>query len=180
MVKTQNKVFDERESDLMKNPESFELIYRQYVNQVFGYLYSILGNVQDAEDACAQTFLVVYESLPRYQAKASFKSWLFRIARNKAMDHFRKRKKIVTGELHQLSVNDDALSQVIQSEQTKILAEMMKGLPEEDIELLRLRFLAQMTFTEMADFLGRKEDTVKKSVYRLIGRLQKQVEGSHA
>ena len=179
MLKTKDKLYSNHDTDWMNTPADFERIYQQYIRQIYGYLYSILGNAQDAEDVGAQTFLVVYESLHKFRGDASLKSWIFRIARNKAMSHFRKRKRIVTGELPSLPVDDDTLQQVIQSEQIKILAEMMKGLPEEDIELLRLRFLAKMTFIEMADFLGRKEDTVKKSVYRLIERLQKQVEGSH-
>ena len=142
-------------------------------------MYSILGNVQDAEDICGQTFLAVYESLHTFKGQASIKSWIFRIARNKAMDHFRKRKRIVTGELPDMPVHHDPLHKVIQSEQSQYLAKVMKELPESEVELLRLRFLAQMSFTEMSEFLGRNEDAVKKSVYRLVERLKKQVEGSH-
>jgi RNA polymerase sigma-70 factor, ECF subfamily len=157
----------------------FEHIYQQNVRQVYGYLFSIVGNVQDAEDICAQTFLAVYETLHTFRGKSSIKSWIFRIARNKAMDHFRMQKRIVTGELPELPQNHDPLSGVIQSEQAQVLAKLMKSLPENEVELLRLRFLAQMTFADMADFLGRNEDAVKKSVYRLIDRLKNQVEGSH-
>ena len=157
----------------------FEHIYQQHVRQVYGYLFSIMGNVQDAEDICGQTFLAVYETLHTFRGDSSIKSWIFRIARNKAMDHFRKRKRIVTGELPEIPQNHDPLNGVIQSEQVQVLAKLMKALPENEVELLRLRFLAQMTFADMADFLGRNEDAVKKSVYRLIDRLKNQVEGSH-
>ena len=175
MVKTQTK----QNNISSKYSRDFEKIYQEHIRQVYGYLYSILGNVQDAEDISGQTFLVVYESMHRFKGTGSVKAWIFRIARNKAMDHFRKRKKIVTGELPVLPVNEDPLHNVIQSEQAQLLAGLMKTLPENDIELLRLRFLAQMTFAEMAEFLGKGEDAVKKSVYRLIDRLKNQVEGSH-
>ena len=175
MVKTQSK----ENRKIIKQPADFELIYQQHIRQVYGYLYSILGNVQDAEDISGQTFLSVYESLHTFKGASSIKSWIFRIARNKAMDHFRKRKRIVTGELPEMPVNNDPLHDVIRSEQSQFLAGLMKDLPEHEVELLRLRFLAQMTFAEMAEFLGRHEDAVKKSVYRLVGRLKNQVEDSH-
>jgi len=52
-------------------------------------------------------------------------------------------------------------------------------LPQEDRELLRLRFLADMSFPEIARFLHRKEEAVKKSIYRLLARLKSQVEVSN-
>lgn len=175
MVKTKEKILSKSD----RRSGEFEQIYQQHIRQVYGYLYSILGNVQDAEDICGQTFLVVYETLQTFRGNSSIKSWIFRIARNKAMDHFRKRKRIITGELPELPENHDPLNGVIQSEQAQVLAQLMKDLPENDVELLRLRFLAQMTFAEMSEFLGRNEDAVKKSVYRLVERLKKQVEVSH-
>ena len=175
MVKTQRKVT----GDMVKHQTDFEYMYQQHIKQVYRYLFSITRNVQDAEDITAQTFMVAYESLHRLRDASSLKSWIFRIARNKAMDHFRKRTKIATGELPSLPVDDDPLSEMIQSEKIRALSSIMKSLSEDEIELLRLRFLAQMTFAEMAEFLSKKEDAVKKSVYRLIERLQKQVEGSY-
>ena len=175
MVKTKEKIISKSGG---KTGE-FEHIYQQHIRQVYGYLFSILGNVQDAEDICGQTFLAVYERLHTFRGNSSIKSWILRIARNKAMDHFRKRKRIVTGELPEMPENHDPLNGVIQSEQAQLLAGLMKEMPENEVELLRLRFLAQMTFAEMAEFLGRNEDAVKKSVYRLVERLKKQVEVSH-
>ena len=175
MVKTKEKMISKSGSA----PVEFERIYQQHVRQVYGYLFSIVGNVQDAEDICGQTFLAVYETLHTFRGNSSIRSWIFRIARNKAMDHFRMQKRIVTGELPELPLNHDPLKGVIRSEQAEVLAKLMKSLPEHEVELLRLRFLAQMTFADMADFLGRNEDAVKKSVYRLIDRLKKLAEGNH-
>ena len=162
------------------DPQAFGELYRLYADQVFRYLYSRLGNVHEAEDVTAQTFLAAFEAFDRFRQDDNFASWLFTIARNKAMDHFRRNKK-QEPELSEeaSSTEDEPLSSVIQSEQAVALSRLIQRLPEEERELLRLRFLAEMTYGEMAHFLHRTEQAVKKTIYRLLARLQSQLEVSN-
>jgi RNA polymerase sigma-70 factor, ECF subfamily len=163
-----------------QDPRAFGELYTLYVEQVFRYLYSRIGNEQEAEDTTAQTFLVAFESFDRFRQDGHFASWLFTIARNKAMDHFRQRKNTSSiDEVNDIPVEIDPLSGVIQSEQTAALSKLIQTLPEEDRELLRLRFLAAMSFPEIAHFLHRNEEAVKKSIYRLLARLHGQLEVSN-
>ncbi len=163
-----------------QDPKAFGELYKLYVEQVFRYLYSRVGNVHEAEDATAQTFLVAFESFDKFRQDGHFASWLFTIARNKAMDHFRQWKNISSiDEAAEIPVDNDPLYGVIQSEQTAALSKLIQALPEEDRELLRLRFLATMSFPEIAHFLHRNEDAVKKSIYRLLARLHSQLEVSN-
>lgn len=163
-----------------ENPRAFGELYKRYVEKVFRYLYSRIGNVQEAEDVTAQTFLSAYESFHTFRQDGLFASWLFTIARNKAMDHFRQRNQFsVFEETQTISPEDDVLTKVIQTERINALSELIQALSEEERELLRLRFLAELSFREIAHFLHRKEDTVKKSVYRLLARLYSQLEVSN-
>jgi len=163
-----------------QDPRAFGELYTLYVEQVFRYLYSRIGNEQEAEDTTAQTFLVAFESFDRFRQDGHFASWLFTIACNKAMDHFRQRKNTSSiDEVNDIPVEIDPLSGVIQSEQTAALSKLIQTLPEEDRELLRLRFLAAMSFPEIAHFLHRNEEAVKKSIYRLLARLHGQLEVSN-
>jgi RNA polymerase sigma-70 factor (ECF subfamily) len=176
-----------RESDELRiikaareDPKAFGELYKLYVEPVFRYLYSRVGNVHEAEDITAQAFLVAFESFDRFREDRHFASWLFTIARNKAMDHFRQRKNLSTiDEAANIPVENDPLYGVIQSEQMEALSKLIKALPEEDRELLRLRFLAAMSFPEIAHFLHRNEGAVKKSIYRLLARLHSQLEVSN-
>jgi len=185
IVMTSIKV--DRESDELRiikaarqDPKAFGELYKLYVEQVFRYLYSRVGNVHEAEDATAQTFLVAFESFDKFRQDGHFAPWLFTIARNKAMDHFRQRKNISSiDEAADIPVDNDPLYGVIQSEQTATLSTLIQALPEEDRELLRLRFLAAMSFPEIAHLLHRNEDAVKKSIYRLLARLHSQLEVSN-
>ena len=163
-----------------QDSKAFGGLYQLYVKQVFRYLYSRVGNVQEAEDATAQTFLAAFEFFDRFRQEEHFASWLFTIARNKAMDHFRQGKKTFSiDEANDIPVENDPLSGVIQSEQSAALAKLIQTLPEDDRELLRLRFLAGMSFPEIAHILHRNKEAVKKSIYRLLARLQSQVEASN-
>ncbi len=182
IVLTSEKI--NRESDELRiikaarhDPKAFGELYKLYVEQVFRYLYSRIGNVHEAEDITAQTFLVAFESFDRFRKDGHFASWLFTIARNKAMDHFRQRKNITSiEEIAEVSVGNDPLHGVIKSEQTATLSALIEALPEEDRELLRLRYLAAMSFPEIGHILHRNEDAVKKSIYRLLARLHSQLE----
>jgi RNA polymerase sigma-70 factor (ECF subfamily) len=163
-----------------KNPRVFGELYKLYVEQVFRYLFSRIGNVHDAEDITAQTFLIAFEGFDRFRQDGHFASWLFTIARNKSIDFFRQQKNVTSiDEIDDISIEIDPLFGVIRSDQIAVLAKLIQKLTEEDRELLRLRFLASMSFPEIAHHLHRNEEAVKKSIYRLLARLHSQMEVSN-
>jgi RNA polymerase sigma-70 factor (ECF subfamily) len=165
-------------SAAQRNPSEFTTLYDRYFRPIYRYLYSRVGSVPEAEDLTAQTFLAALEALPRYHQRGYFSAWLFTIARNKAMDYFRHRPAEPLDE----SLPDkaeDPLAQVIHSGQIKQLSYFVSRLNAEEQELIRLRCVADLSFAEIGASLGRKEDTVKKTFYRLAARLQHQLEVSH-
>lgn len=163
-----------------QNPGMFGNLYLLYAQPVFRYLYSRIGNVTEAEDAAAQTFLAALERFPKYRHDGYFASWLFSIARNKAMDYFRKRRKETPlEEAEFIPANGNLLQHVIKTERITTLSKLIRDLPEEEQELIRLRFVADLGFAEIGHLLSQKEDTVKKSLYRLLDRLKNQLEDSN-
>jgi RNA polymerase sigma-70 factor (ECF subfamily) len=160
-----------------QDPVLFGELYKHYVDRVYRYLYSRTGNVHEAEDLTAQTFLAAFESFDRFRQDAHFASWLFSIARHKTADHFRRRKNTpAIEEIQEISVEKDPLLEVVQTERVRALAAILPTLAEKERELLRLRFLAEMSFPEMARSLHRNESALKKSLYRLLERLHNQLE----
>ena len=163
-----------------QDPQKFEDLYLLYVQPVFRYLYSRIRNTPDAEDATAQTFLAALEQIQKYKHDGYFKSWLFSIARNKAMDYFRKqRKEASLNETEFISTDANLLTQVIKTERITALSGLIGKLPEDEQELIRLRYVGELSFAEIGHLFGQKEDTVKKSLYRLLARLKAQLEDSH-
>lgn len=164
-------------AEALEDPAAFGRLYDRYVQPVYRYVYSRVDNAHEAEDITSQTFIAAYESLPRYRERGHFPAWLFRIARSKMMDHFRRSRREITLEAAEHVVESgDALSSVIQNQDLIRLRSVIQKLAEEEQDLIRLRYVADLSFSEMADLLGKREDTVKKSVYRLLARLKSQME----
>jgi RNA polymerase sigma-70 factor (ECF subfamily) len=159
-----------------RDPESFARLYDRYVQPVYRYLRGRVGSAQEAEELTAQTFLAALESLPRYNHTGRFAAWLFSIARRKAVDSFRSRKTLPLDEAEEVPFEVDFDGGTALSDQMKELTGLIRSLKENERELIRLHFTAGLTFTEMASLLGKKEEAVKKSVYRLLERLHRRME----
>jgi RNA polymerase sigma-70 factor (ECF subfamily) len=73
---------------------ALEELYLIHFDRIYSYLHVSVGNKHDAEDLTTQTFLKMLESIGRFRwQSAPFSAWLFRIAHNLAMDHFRSRRR---------------------------------------------------------------------------------------
>lgn len=163
-----------------KDPNEFGELYLLYAQPIFRYLLSRIGILSEAEDATAQTFLSALERFPKYKHDGYFASWLFSIARNKSADYFRKqRKETSLDTVEPVQVGPNMLQQIIKTERISSLSKLIGALPDEEQELIRLRFLADLSFAEIGRLIDQKEDTVKKSIYRLLARLKAQLEDSH-
>jgi RNA polymerase sigma-70 factor, ECF subfamily len=162
-----------------QDPAAFGKLYDRYIQPVYRYLHSRLGSVHEAEDITSQTFMSAYEALPNYREQGQFAAWLFRIARSKMNDHFRKSTNRFEVELDAAEgflQKEDTLGMIVQDEDLSRLRSIIQKLNPEEQDLIRLRFVADMSFVEMAELLGKREDAVKKSVYRLLARLKSQME----
>jgi RNA polymerase sigma-70 factor (ECF subfamily) len=159
---------------------AFGQLYDLYLQPLYRYLLSRMGDVQGAEEVTAQTFLAALEGFPHYRHRGKFAAWLFSIARNKAADFFRhERDKPRSYETAPLPLETDLLQHTINTERETRLAELISALSEDERDLIRLRFVAEMRFADIAALIHRKEDTVKKSLYRLLARLKSQLEENY-
>ena len=122
-----------------------------------------------------------YESLPRYREQGHFAAWLFAIARSKLASHWRAgRGQTGLDELAEQGADPDLFGGVVRGQQLARLNRLLRALGADEQELIRLRYVAELPFGEMAALLGKREDAVKKSVYRLLARLHSQMENNHA
>jgi RNA polymerase sigma-70 factor, ECF subfamily len=164
-------------ASIQERSESFSAIYDRYAPSIYRYLLSRTGNVEVAKDLTSQTFLTAMEAFSQYQDQGYVSAWLFSISHSKFIDHLRKtERKRRLEEVRNSDLEPDLVNLLVATERIVALRKRIRALSEEDQELLRLRFVADLTFPEMAQILRRKEDTVKKSVYRLLARLHRQME----
>ena len=163
--------------DVRKDPGKFGVLYKKYANPVYRYIFTRTGNKQIAEDITSQTFLSALESFNKFRQDGNFGSWLFAIARNKVNDHFRRSKTVSPiHEAELMADGSDPLASSIQSDQSNTVQALIKSLSEDEQELLRLRFIAELSYSNIAHLSHKSEDAVKKSIYRLLARLQSQLE----
>jgi RNA polymerase sigma factor (sigma-70 family) len=172
------------DADLVKAAQpsltGFKTLYLKWLSPVYRYFYFRVGNVKDAEDLTSQVFLKIYEELPRYTDRGQFSAWLFSIARHKAADFYRIHPLTVSLETEDPADQAiDLLAQAVRTDEIQRLRHLIRSLPEDEQELIRLRFVAELGYREMAGVLHRKEDTVRKSISRLLDRLQNQLENHH-
>jgi len=163
------------------DPEIFNQLYLAHVRPIYRYIFSKVGEAKQSEDLTAQVFLAALESLPRYHHDGHFAAWLFSIARHKVVDHFRSQHsevplEVTPGESDQ---KGEPLSTIIQTEESQRLSKLIHQLDEPDQELLRLRFVAELSFGEIARLINRNVDATKKRFYRLLEHLRQQVELDH-
>jgi RNA polymerase sigma-70 factor, ECF subfamily len=167
-------------AEAQRNPAAFAALYDSFVRSVYRYVYRRVGNSADAEDLTAQIFLAAFESLPRYRENGYFAAWLFTIARSKVMDHFRtSRPQVPLDSVEPVGLEADVLHHVVRRDELAQLSRLIRALSEEEQELIRLRYVADLPFAEMAAVLKKNEAAVKKSLYRLLARLQSQMEAHH-
>ena len=158
---------------------NFTELYRQNATNVFYYLYSRVRNVADAEDLASQTFVTALENLPKLRDPLKFTPWVFTIARNKAFDFFRKAQRRPTVDFdEELNQTKATIGELSQADQDRLcdLERLISRLNPLEQEYLRLRIVADLPFAEIASILNEPETRIKKKYYRLLERLQAQVE----
>jgi RNA polymerase sigma-70 factor (ECF subfamily) len=160
-----------------QNPSAFQPIYQKWLKPIYRYFYFRVGNEKDAEDLTSQVFLKVYEDLPRYRSKGSFSAWIFTIAHARMVDFFRKATREQKLEKADYTANSsDLLTMVVHSNEIDELLALLHKMTEEEQELIRLRFFGELSYREIGEILNRKEDAVRKSVTRLLDRMQVEME----
>ena len=159
--------------------EVFALLYDRYVQRLYHYFYHRTNNVHDAEDLTAQTFLTALEALPHYRRDGYFAAWLFTIARNKVVDYYRRTPNVPLDESMAPPFQSDLAGEAETSQQRGILLRAIRSLKEDEQELIRLRYVAELSFAEIAKALHKSEGATKKMLYRLLARLKSQMEAGH-
>jgi RNA polymerase sigma-70 factor (ECF subfamily) len=163
------------------DPTVFNRLYLAHIRPIYRYIFSKVGEVRQTEDLTAQVFLEALEGLPRYRHNGHFEAWLFSIARHKVADHFRSQHPEVPLEVNngESCKKGDPLSTLIQTEETQRISQLINQLDEQDQELLRLRFVAELNFGEIARLINSNMEATKKRFYRLLAHLRQQLELDH-
>ena len=158
---------------------ALEELYLIHFDRIYSYLHMTVGSRHDAEDLTTQTFVKMLESIERFQwRKAPFSAWLFRIAHNLAIDHFRSRRRWQPEEevpeppgAEETSAEEQALASIGQAG----LLDLIGRLSPEQRQVLTLKFVFRFSNGEAAAILGKTEGAIKSLQHRALSSLQKHV-----
>jgi RNA polymerase sigma-70 factor (ECF subfamily) len=139
---------------------------------VYRFVYSKLGNKWDTDDVVSDVFRKAFEHYAALRSDSNPKAWLMTIARNTIYDLYRKRKDTLAGdELEAVAHPDSFMEQMELQDDLNCLKKAMAYLSEEDQELVRLKYFAELKYREVGDAVGKSEQTVKTRVFRLLKKL---------
>jgi RNA polymerase sigma-70 factor (ECF subfamily) len=147
----------------------FEQIVLEYQNLVYTVCLNIVKNTHDAENAAQEAFLTAYQSLSAFKG-GSLKSWLCRIATNKAIDCVRKQSKIALVDFDEFEFSEPKQESLEQTFERKDLHERLKhvlsALPDKYSTVIREFYYNERSVKDIAKALELPERTIETRLYR--------------
>ena len=159
--------------------DALEELYLIHFDRIYSYLHVSVGNRHDAEDLTTQTFLKMLEKIGSFKwQSAPFSAWLFRIAHNLAMDHFRSRRRWQPEEEVPEPPGEEEPSAELVAMQTigrESMLKLIDRLSTEQQQVLTLKFVFNLPNAEVAAILDKTEGAIKSLQHRALVSLQKQI-----
>lgn len=166
----------------LNDKNMFSLIMEKYHNEIFSYVYNMTGNVQDTEDLLQEIFLKIYNNLSSFNRdKASFRTWIYRIATNHVYNFAKKAESIYVN--HSIEVNTELLtdstdlfSNIIKDDQLDLIIQTIKKvLKPKHQKILYLHFFSGLTPKEISNVLKIPDKTIYKALKTSIEKIKKEV-----
>jgi RNA polymerase sigma-70 factor (ECF subfamily) len=155
------------------DPAAFAVLYQRYLPPIYRYLRVRLRSEEDAADLAQQVFLKALHALPGYQVPGPpFGAWLFRIARNSAIDASRLHRQVISWqhvpEDQQPADFANPEDMLLRQEVATDLYAALEHLSDEQRDLLIMRFAVGLTSKEIAAIVGKRESAIRKQISRGI------------
>jgi RNA polymerase sigma-70 factor (ECF subfamily) len=157
---------------------AFATLYRRHVSSVYRYLMARVGDIQDAQDLTAETFLSALRNINRFRGQGTLIAWLLSIAHHAAADHFRRnsrgtRHDVPLGEAEDLpdpaGTAEDAACHRL--DRAQVLGALQQ-LSLERAEAVVLRVVLELSVAETGLVMGKSEAAIKMLVHRALADLR--------
>ncbi|MFZ5932544.1 MAG: RNA polymerase sigma factor [Patescibacteria group bacterium] len=159
--------------------DAFGRIYSLLLDKIYRFIYFLVSDEDVAYDLTQDTFVRAYRALPRYDAqRGAFSTFVYAIARNLVIDHQRKRINISLDLVGNVRYEENFEEKIDLNARSKKIHAVLKLLSKDDRELLILRYFEEMSFSEIAEIVGKKEGAVRVQVFRLLKSLKESLAGN--
>ena len=161
---------------------AFGLLYDGYQPKIYRFILVKVGHREEAEDLTHQVFLKAWQNIGAYQERGiPFSGWLYQIARNQVIDHYRTKKvhaslDLLEDEIPSEERLEHALESTFSLEQVR---KVMKQLTPDQEDVLLMRFVDDLSIKDVAKTIKKSEGAVKLLQYRAIEKLKDLLETEH-
>ncbi len=161
---------DDRKQKLFGN------LYQRYVDKIYKFIYYKTHHKETAEDLTSQTFFKALENIKNFDSdKGQFSSWLYRIAKNCVIDYYRTKKETIDiFDAWDLVGREDIKRDSEFKEQLEKVERYLEQFTSEQREIIVMRVWQDMTHKEIAEIIGKSEDSCKMIFSRAINKLRKE------
>lgn len=159
------------------------MLYRAYVQPIYRYMLLRVGDPAQAEDLAAEVFLRVVDGMPRYQRRGlPFGAWLFRIARDRVTDHYRRAARRPTSRLDDtLPADDPGPHWSAETAEThEELYAAMRQLTDEQREVIQFRFIEEWSLETTARAMNKSVNAVKALQHRALNALHRKMKEANS
>lgn len=161
---------------------AFAVLFERYHRRVYGFALRLTGDPHLAEDLAQRAFLNLYRKPPSGTGRGSFKALLFTVARNEALNELKRASRRYEDSLEGAPELRDAQAppseRAAQGEEARRLEEALRGLPDDEREVVLLRQVEGLSFREVCEVTGLSRDAVRWRLARGLERLRRAVMGS--
>jgi len=161
----------------------FAALYRKYREGIFSYVYYLSGDRLNAEEICQDVFLKVYLNIAKFEGKSSFKTWIYKIARNTYLDFLRCYDGKGCEGWQELDENladkrEGPEEQVLGRERRDLITRTLNKMDDKYRTLIILRDIQQLSYREICEITSYDMSSVKVGIYRARKQFRKIYEES--
>lgn len=159
--------------------EAITILIQRYQDFAFNLTYKIVRNTQDAEESVQDSFVKAIRAIRAFKQQSSFKTWLYRIVYNTALNHAQRRHKHQSIELDQLddkhlsTGTDPAVSRYDRLFQAKLIRNAFDKLSPENRIIMSLYYLEQASIEEISEITMMDVNLIKVRLHRSREQLKK-------
>jgi RNA polymerase sigma-70 factor (ECF subfamily) len=179
----EKKLFNRLAKKMQKgDKKAAEEIYNKLIKRVYGFCVSRIYDKTIAEDLTQEIFMKVVSKVETYDSnRGDFVNWFWQLARNTLIDYHRQKKTILFSDIKEQNKDGEEF-EVIEIEHPEIdydkrfeiekIKKFLQSLTIEDQELFQLRFLAELSYTEISKILDKNEGALRVSISRIKKKIK--------
>ena len=156
--------------------DAFGILYDRYIGKIYRFIYYKTFVKETAEDITSDVFHKAFERIHSFNStKGTFSAWMYRIARNSVIDHYRTQKQnIPIDDVFDLHTENRTVEEHDAITTLARVEEYMKTLPSRQREIITLRLWEELSYKQIAEIIGGTEDSTKMAFSRAIRELREQ------